>query len=193
MILSFLRRRKIDVSYSATLVSQLEAMISALSRDQPEDYWLAKLQQFRNRSAALRDSAQPEQWNQLAKDIQSIYGAMGSFNDNMYSQHLRDLQGALYRAAENTVRTTRRELGGTWVQIPDEQLFRQGQSVTLIRHEVISLQRDETPVRAPSSPLTYTVIGRIPNDIDNMPRYHIKSDSHVRYARHNALRAAGAP
>jgi hypothetical protein len=36
----------------------------------------------------------------------------------------------------------------------------------------------------------YEVVAQISNDIDNMPRYYIKADSHVWFARHNALAAA---
>lgn len=193
MILSFFRREKSEITHTAGLRKELDAMIGALSRENPDDYWLTRLRAFSNRAASLGESSLPEQWNTLARDVLSIYGAMGSFNDNMYRQHLRDQQGFLYSAAENTVRSTRRELGGTWVNIPDVQQFLLGQSVVLIKGETIALQRDETLVRAPSSPLIYKVLGRISNDIDNMPRYHIKSDSHVRYARHNALSKVDSP
>ena len=193
MILSFLRQRKRELSHFKALVRSLDSMIGALSLEDPNDYWLAGLRAFQSRAASDCGSSPAEAWNKLAKDIISIYGAMGSFNDNLYPQHLRDLQSALYGAAENVIRSTRRELGGSWVSLPDTQLFRTGQRVALVQGEIIALQRDETPVKAPSSPLVYVVLGRVSNDIDNMPRYHIQSDSHVRYARHNALRSAGAP
>ena len=193
MILSFLKAKKRDNNYSDSLVQSIDAMVRAISEEDPNDYWLTDLRAFQRRATSACKPSCPEEWNQLAKDIISIYGAMGSFNDNLYPQHLRDLQSALYGSAEDVVRSTRRELGGTWVSLSDTQLFRTGQKVRLIQGEIIALQLDEKPVKAPDSPLTYVVLGRLSNDIDNMPRYHIQSDSHVRYARHNALRTAGAP
>jgi len=175
------------------LVQELATCTGAIERVAPEDYWLKELHSFQERAASYTEQGQAVEWNQLGKDIVGIYGAMGSFNDNMYPNAVREQQNSLYIAAENVVRCTRKELGGTWFDIPATDQLKVGDEVKLIKGQVISLLRDETPQMAPQSPMIYKVISLLTNDVDNMPRYHIKADSHVRYARHNALRKATSP
>lgn len=193
MILSFLRRKRADDTPSLVLHDALQDMHKSLSAAEPHDMWLPELLSHYNLAAQLIALPHtPMQWNALAKNVQAMYGAMGSFNDNMYSDQLRREQEALYSAAENVIRLTRKELGGTWFEVEDAEIFHAGTIVELIKGEVVSLNRDESPVLAPSSRLRYRVVNRASNDIDNMPRYHIKADSHVRWVRHNAIRRVSA-
>jgi hypothetical protein len=193
MILSFLRRKRINDTPSRVLHDALQDMYKSLSAAEPRDMWLAEVLSHYNLAAQLIALPHtPVQWNTLAKNVQAMYGAMGSFNDNMYSDGLKKKQETLYSAAENVIRLTRKELGGTWIEVKDTEIFQPGAFVELIKGEVISLNRDESPLFAPSSRLKYRVVSRVSNDIDNMPRYHIKADSHVRWVRHNAIRRVSA-
>lgn len=187
MFANWFSAKKVSPSGFENLRQQLALCISVIKKIAPEDYWLRDLSGFKERADGYSERDQITEWNQLGKDVICIYGAMGSFNDNLYPDSVRKLQGALFTAAEDVVRLTRKELGGTWFDIPISEKLKVGDKVVLIKGETISLLRDETPQRAPQSPMIYSVVGMLPNDIDNMPRYHIKADSHVRYARHSAL------
>jgi hypothetical protein len=176
------------------LGSVLHETREAVANREKDSSWAKVLADLCEQHQMLMEgNASPQERYSFARSIQGIYGAMGSFNDNLYSDVTRRLQATLYSKAEEELRSCWKLLGKPWHNIPEGEVFCRDEHVTLVAGQIISLGRDESERRAPHSPLVYLVEERIANDVDNMPRYRIKADSHVWNARHGALVRAAPP
>lgn len=165
-------------------------MVAALRHNEHDEQWERRLALLSTAAGRLGEE-QVDARDTFAKEVLSLFGGMGSFNDAAYaySQETRTLQERLFTCAEDEVRACWKALGRPWHDIADAELLAPGDTVELIAGEVIWLGAGGESAKAPRSPLTYRVIERLGRDFDNMPLYAIAAESRRRIARHNALRA----
>jgi hypothetical protein len=169
-----------------SLTEHLKDLSVAILQESP--HWAGTLDRFAAEAARLERVA--HNWDEkysFGRQIEDIYGGMGSFNDVTLSSRLKVQKTLLYETVEDYLRLCWRQLGRTWYEVTDSERFHVGDRVVLIHGEVISLDRCGEPSKAPKSNLVYTVVELYSNDVDNMPRYLVSSGNRSRVARHNAL------
>jgi len=170
-----------------SLTDQLQVLSTAILQESP--HWAETLVRFAAEATRLEKCA--DNWEakySFGRQVENIYGGMGSFNDVTFSSRVEEQKKLLYQTVENYLRLCWKQLGRPCYHVPDSERFQVGDRVVLVRGEVISLDRRGEPSKAPKSDLVYTVVELYSNDIDNMAMYLVSSGSRFRIARHNALR-----
>lgn len=169
------------------LTEQLQVLSTDILLESP--HWAEILASFAREAARLE--ASDGNWEAkyfLGRQIENLYGGMGTFNDVILSFRLEGQKTLLYQTVEEYLRLCWKQLGWTWYVVEDSERFHVGDRVVLIHGEAILLNRRGEPSKAPKSDLVYTVVEIYSNDVDNMAQYLISSGSRFRVARHNALR-----
>lgn len=181
----FKKKTKLDL-----LNEQLRLVAGAMKKED-DQFWLGVFEKHREAGAALaKRFSNPHEISAFAREVESVFGGMGSFNDSYYSKEWDAMKEALFAAIQAVLKECWAARGKPVHSIPNTALFEVGAAVKLVKGAVISIGRDETERHAPESRLTYRVVEKISEDIDGMPRYHVKSDSHAWLARHEALTRA---
>lgn len=174
-------------SVERSLTEQLHVLSTAILQESP--HWAETLARFAAEAARLETCA--DNWQEkysFGRQVENIYGGMGSFNDVTFSSRVQEQKTLLYQTVEDYLRLCWKQLGRTWYHVADSERFQVGDRVVLVHGEVICLDRRGEPAKAPKSDLVYTVVELYSNDIDNMALYLVSSGSRFRVARHNALR-----
>jgi len=173
-------------NFEKVFTEQLHALSNAILPESP--HWAETLGCFAAEAARLETC--PDNWQEkysLGRQVENIYGGMGSFNDVTFSSRLEERKTLLYETVEDYLRLCWKQLGRTWHHVVDSERFHVGDRVALIHGEIISLDRRGVPSKAPKSSMVYTVVELYSNDVDNMARYMVSSGSRFRVARHNEL------
>ena len=178
----FKKKTKLDL-----LNEQIRLVVKAM-RDEDDQFWLGVFEKHLETGSSLEKRfANPNDISAFAREVESVFGGMGSFNDSYYSRQADAMKEALFAAIQAVLKECWAARGKPVHSIPNAEIFGVGTAVRLVSGAVISIGRDEVVQYAPDSRLTYKVMERIEDDIDGMPRYLVKADSHVWFARHEAL------
>ncbi len=169
------------------MFEQLQVLSTTILQESP--HWAETLGRFAAVAARLETNA--DNWEEkysLGRQVENIYGGMGSLTDVAFSSQVEEQKSLLYETIEDYLRLCWKQLGRPWYQVANSERFQVGDRVALIHGEVISLNGHGESSKAPKSSLVYTVVEVYSNDVDNMARYLVSSGSRSRVARHNALR-----
>ena len=125
------------------------------------------------------------------KSILSMYGGMGSINDQPFNNRTEKLKNELYLVAFDLLKIYWKNLGNEFHDDNEFSLFPIGAKVKLTPNTIRYFDNDEKPVYTPDKHLLDQTIWRIisnsSRDITNMPAYGINSNGTYSSARHNCL------
>ncbi len=126
----------------------------------------------------------------LAREIEGIFGGMGSLNDIEMPEGCQRMKCELFAAVKNVLRLYWRELGRPSYNL-QVSLHPIGATVRLMPGKVRWYNRDESPVVVGDTPSvrseTWRVVSIDGNDITNMPSYLIQRENAFMGARHESL------
>jgi hypothetical protein len=153
-----------------------------------EPHWANVLINFQNQMAneiASDDSIQRKY--KLAREIESLFGGMGSLNDITVPENCKHLHEKLFKALQGVLRIYWRALGH---ETHNEQfkLLPIGASVRLVLGKIRCFERNESPVVIQNASMDiWRVIRYEEPDITNMPSYLVQHENTFMTARHESL------
>jgi hypothetical protein len=156
-----------------------------------ESHWANVLEKFHNEaSSELVNETLISSKYQLVREIEKLFGGMGSLNDINLPKECQLLHKQLFSAIQNVLRIYWRALGreSNHNQITP---FPIGAEVRLIPGKVRCFERNEMPVVIAESSAIRGQIWRVVRyerlDITNMPLYLVQRENTFMEARHNSL------
>jgi hypothetical protein len=156
-----------------------------------ESHWANVLTNFQNQMAneiASDDSIQRKY--KLAREIESVFGGMGSLNDIALPKNCKHLHEELFRAVQNVLRIYWGTLGHE-THSEKFKLMPIGASVRLVPKKVRYFERNEKQVIVEDSSAIREQIWQVIRyegpDITNMPSYLVQHENTFMTARHESL------
>jgi hypothetical protein len=153
-----------------------------------ELHWANVLANFKNQMTneiASDDSIQRKY--KLAREIESLFGGMGSLNDIALPENCKHLHEKLFKAVRDVLRIYWRALG---YETHNKQfkLLPIGASVRLVPGKIRYFERNESPVVIQNaSTYVWRVVRYEEPDITNMPSYVVQHENTFMTARHESL------
>jgi hypothetical protein len=178
-----------QVSEEGTLLASLQSLSDALK---PYDsHWSGVLATLHDEAAAEFASGSPvSRRYQLVRQIEGLFGGMGSLNDIEMTGGCQQLHDELFAAVNSVLRFYWRGLGRPSHHFQAAPLPI-GASVRLIVGTVRYFNRDESPIVVEDNPVvkgqTWRVVRYEGPDITNMPSYLLQNDNTFMSARHESL------
>jgi hypothetical protein len=156
-----------------------------------DSHWAGVLAKLRaNLAAEVASGAPVGRRYQLAREIEGLFGGMGSLNDIALPGDCQRLHGELFKAVGNILRLYWRGLGRPTNTLQLSPLP-VGATVRLIPGKIRYYNRDESPVIVEDTPAvrnqTWHVVRYDGPDITNMPSYLVQCENTFMSARHESL------
>jgi hypothetical protein len=173
------------------LASPTERLEAGLGRITPHlsTHWVGVLSGLRRQ---LTDAVSPADRYRVLREFESLYGGMGSLNDDCLSTAGDRARDELFAAIQEALREVWRALGREH-HAESFRLWPVGSAVRLIPGTTRYLHRDGSPwvvvAESPEARHVWRVEQHAGRDITNMPLYTITHDSRYELARHEALAA----
>jgi hypothetical protein len=124
---------------------------------------------------------------ELAREIESLFGGMGSLNDIELPKNCKRLHGELFKAVQDVLRIYWRALGRE-THSGQFKLFPIGSLVHLVPGKIRYFERNEHPVIIQvGSTDIWRVVRYEEPDITNMPSYVVQHENTFMTARHESL------
>ncbi len=171
------------------LIIHLKELSDALQSANP--HWSKVLANFQNQLTNNISSNSPIQARYLiAREIESIFGGMGSLNDIQLTENCERSRGQLFKSVEDVLRFYWRALGR---ETHDEKfdLLPVGASVRLVPGKIRYIERNEIHLLIDYN---FKGVGQVwcvaryeGPDITNMPSYLVQHENVFMSARHECL------
>jgi len=178
-----------EPSEEETLLASLQRLSDAL---RPHDsHWAGVLATLHSEAAGEFSSGAPvSRRYQVARQIERLFGGMGSLNDIEMPGDCQRLHTELFAAIQSVLRVYWRALGRPSHTARITPML-VGTAVRLIPGTTRYFERDESPVVVEDTPAvksqTWRVVRYDGPDITNMPSYLVQHDNTFMSARHESL------
>ena len=172
-----------------SLEQQLASCLDTLSHHVTA-HWSGVLSRFRSQLPAVFNTASPDERYRFLRELDSLYGGMGSLNDDSLSPAGEQAREELYSAIQDALRDSWHALGREHHVAPP-RLYPIGSIVRLIPGSTRYLNRDGSACivsdTAPEANHTWRIVQHDAPDVTNMPQCTITNDSTFMLARHDSL------
>jgi len=124
-----------------------------------------------------------------ARQLQGVYGGMGSVNDYPWSKKAEQSKETLYVAIGEVLRVYWGDMGHPVHDPRSFELYAIGTGVRLVAGRTLIVDRDskERRVTKADARRKWKVTWLHPPDISGMPMYQVQAGSHIQLARHDAI------